>query len=50
MLHCKIAIPPYQNKNIDNNKDKFDVNWELGGWRHQWNWFCWRMRRGYYFR
>ncbi|MCR1026115.1 hypothetical protein NQT66_14935 [Cellulophaga baltica] len=34
MLHCKVAIPPYRIKN-----KKFDVNWELGGIRHQWNKF-----------
>jgi hypothetical protein len=31
-LHCKLAIPFYLNK----SNDKFDINWELGGWRHQW--------------
>lgn len=35
MLHCKIAIPNY----LKNKKKKFDVNWELGGFRHRWNTF-----------
>jgi hypothetical protein len=39
MLHCKIAIPPYNNK-----KNKFDVNWELGGIRYNWNMFWWKGR------
>ena len=38
MLHCKIAIPPYLN----NRKKKFDVNWELGGIRYNWNMFWWK--------
>lgn len=38
MLHCKIAIPPYLN----NKKSKFDVNWELGGIRYNWNMFWWK--------
>ncbi|MGD1846341.1 MAG: hypothetical protein ACFB10_13220 [Salibacteraceae bacterium] len=31
-LHCKVAIPPYA---IDETS-KFDINWELGGLRHNW--------------
>ncbi|MFH6992428.1 hypothetical protein [Flavobacterium sp. FlaQc-48] len=40
MLHCKIALPPYLN----NKKNKFDVNWELGGIRYNWNIFWWKKR------
>lgn len=39
MLHCKIALPPYRREN-----KKFDINWELGGLRHQWNEFWWRRK------
>lgn len=41
MLHCKVALPPYRK---DNNP-KFDINWELGGFRHRWNLFWWRWRK-----
>lgn len=37
MLHCKITNPPYLKEN-----SKFDVNWELGGIRHNWNMFWWK--------
>lgn len=40
MLHCKVAIPPYSNE----DKSKFDINWELGGPRHEWKMFWWRKR------
>jgi len=39
MLHCKIAIPQY----ADDNKTKFDINWEFGGLKHQWKMFWWRQ-------
>ncbi|MFB9079633.1 hypothetical protein ACFFLS_07075 [Flavobacterium procerum] len=39
MLHCKIAHPPYRNTN-----SKFDVNWELGGIRHNWNMFWYKRK------
>lgn len=38
MLHCKIERPPY----LKNDKDKFDVNWELEGIRYNWNIFWWK--------
>lgn len=39
MLHSKVAIPPYI-ATLDNDKrKKFDINWELGGVRHQWKMF-----------
>jgi hypothetical protein len=38
MLHCKITHPPYFKK----DKDKFDVNWELGGIRYHWNLLWWK--------
>ena len=41
MLHCKIGIPPYRK----DESDKYDVNWELGGFRHRWNMFWWRKNR-----
>ena len=40
MLHCKVAIPPYSN----DDKSKFDINWELGGFRHNWKMYWWRKR------
>lgn len=40
MLHCKITIPPYLN----NKRNKFDVNWELGGIRYNWNMFWWKIK------
>lgn len=40
MLHCKIATPPY----VVDNKLKFDINWELGGFRHRWKMFWWRLK------
>ena len=38
MLHCKIVQPPYIHYK---SKEKFDVNWDLGGMRYYWNLF-WR--------
>ncbi|WP_369615390.1 hypothetical protein [Flavobacterium sp. CFS9] len=38
MLHCKITLPPYRK----NDKSKFDINWELGGFRYNWNMFWWK--------
>ncbi|KAA1240774.1 hypothetical protein [Aquimarina sp. RZ0] len=35
MLHSKIGLPNYRK----NDTDKFDINWELGGIRHEWNSF-----------
>ncbi|MBQ4804529.1 hypothetical protein J8L88_16835 [Aquimarina sp. MMG015] len=40
MLHCKIGIPSYRK----NDSEQFDVNWELGGIRHEWNSFLGKMR------
>lgn len=40
MLHCKVPIPPYSNE----GKSKFDINWELGGFRHRWKMYWWRKR------
>uniref|UniRef100_UPI0026304F0A hypothetical protein n=1 Tax=uncultured Algibacter sp. TaxID=298659 RepID=UPI0026304F0A len=41
MLHCKIVQPPYIAKppNSVEKERKFDVNWELGGIRYEWNKF-----------
>ncbi len=35
MLHSKIKLPNYRK----NDTYKFDINWELGGIRHEWNSF-----------
>ncbi|KFF16051.1 hypothetical protein [Flavobacterium hydatis] len=40
MLHCKIILPPYRK----NDKEKFDINWHLGGIIHNWRSF-WGKRR-----
>lgn len=40
MLHCKVSIPPY----IGTRKEKFDVNWELGGIKYNWNLFWWKRK------
>ena len=40
MLHCKVGIPPYAS----NKSKKYDVNWELGGIRHEWNSFWNRIQ------
>ena len=40
MLHCKIGLPHYRK----NDTEKFDVNWELGGIRHEWNNFLGKIR------
>lgn len=40
MLHCKVGIPPYQKS----SSGKYDVNWELGGLRHNWKMFWWRRK------
>jgi len=41
MIHCKVSIPSYVGFD---NKTKFDINWELGGWRYKWNMFWWRLK------
>lgn len=40
MLHCKIGLPNYRK----NDTEKFDVNWELGGIRHEWNSYLGKIR------
>lgn len=40
MLHSKLAIPNYRKKDTD----KIDVNWELGGIRHELNNICGKIR------
>jgi hypothetical protein len=40
MLHCKVGLPHYRK----NDNEKFDVNWELGGIRHEWNIFLGKIR------
>ena len=46
MLHCKVAIPPYikQKPNSTEQQEPFDVNWELGGIRHEWKKFWWKAK------
>ena len=46
MLHMKIGIPPLLN----NKTEKYDVNWELGGIRYEWNFFWRRMRFNWKYR
>ncbi len=45
MLHCKVARPSYAAKspNSDKLNKKFDVNWELGGIRHELNKFLGKL-------
>lgn len=40
MIHSKIGIPPYAFHKIK----KYDVNWELGGIRYQWNFFLYSLK------
>jgi hypothetical protein len=40
MLHCKLGLPNYRK----NDTEKFDVNWKLGGIRHEWNNFLGKIR------
>ena len=46
MLHCKIARPSYATELFNSKKPekKFDINWELGGIRHEWNKFVNRIK------
>jgi len=46
MLHCKVARPFYVTESPKSNKAerKFDVNWELGGIRHEWNKFIGKLK------
>ena len=46
MLHCKVSIPPYRaNKpNAYKKERRFDINWELGGIKHEWNKLLWELR------
>lgn len=51
-LHCKIPIPPYSHKlELTNGrwnpriKEKYDINWEHGGFRHWWNMLLWKNFR-----
>lgn len=39
MVHCKITYPFYHN-----GKNKFDINWELGGLNYQLNSFIWKLK------
>ncbi|CAM1371821.1 hypothetical protein [Tenacibaculum xiamenense] len=39
MFHCKISLPVYAK---ERNK-KFDINWEHGGFRHEWNLFWYKL-------
>lgn len=40
MLHCKIPLPPY----VSTNKEKFDINWQLGTLNHKWKMFWWQQK------
>lgn len=41
MLHCKVAVPSYAY----DNKQKFDINWQLGTINHRWKMFWWQWNR-----
>jgi hypothetical protein len=41
MLHCKIGIPIYHQ----DKSNKYDINWELGGFRDNWKMFWYRLKR-----
>lgn len=40
MIHSKIGIPPY----AFHKAKKYDINWELGGIRYQWNFFLYSLK------
>ncbi len=40
MLHCKVAVPAYAS----DNKEKFDINWQLGTLNHKWKMFWWQRK------
>jgi len=40
MLHCKVAVPAYAS----DNKEKFDINWQLGTLKHKWKMFWWQRK------
>lgn len=40
MLHCKVSIPAYAS----DNKEKFDINWQLGTTNHKWKMFWWQWK------
>jgi hypothetical protein len=40
MLHCKVAVPAYASY----NKEKFDINWQLGTLNHKWKMFWWQRK------
>lgn len=40
MLHCKVATPLYSS----DNKEKFDINWQLGTLNHHWKMFWWKWK------
>lgn len=46
MLHCKVAKPSYVTmfSNSSKPEKKFDINWELGGIRHEWNKFLGKIK------
>ena len=46
MLHCKVAVSNYVAKkpNSTEKQKTFDVNWELGGIRHEWNKFIGKLK------
>jgi len=47
MLHCKVSIPVYTDMN---KEQKYDVNWELGGIRYEWNLFWYRLKFNWKYR
>jgi hypothetical protein len=43
MIHCKVATPLY----YEDDKQKFDVNWEHDPFLHQWKMFWWGRKIKY---
>lgn len=39
MIHSKLAIPPY----VKGDKQRFNLNWELDGFKHRWKLFWWKI-------
>ncbi|MBN2613357.1 MAG: hypothetical protein JXB00_17520 [Bacteroidales bacterium] len=40
MITCKIILPTY----AENSKEKFNANWQFGGFQHCWKIFIWKLK------
>jgi hypothetical protein len=40
MIHSKVDIPPYRKDEFQ----KFDINWKLGGLKHLWKMFWYKLK------